>query len=119
MPIERNGRVVSNTDGQMTMHEPGAYEHVLHAVCVRVAQEESGNAVLTDDGPDLAGINGQIAQRTAELMEQRRGETLICQSHQLPSGMHAPFEGFPVGGQRCFRVDPDDTIVLKPREGRR
>lgn len=117
MPIERNCRVPT-ADGQMTTYEPGAYEHVLRMKCEQIAEAESGDAVLTGDG-DLAEINGRTEQRTAELMEQRRGETLNCQSWQLPRGLHAPFEGFPVGGQRCFTVDPTDTIALRPREGAR
>jgi hypothetical protein len=119
MPIERNGRVVSNADGLMTTHEPGAYASVLQKVCAEIAQGEQGNAVLLDDETALDEQQEQCAQRTAELMRERHGKPVNCRSYQLPSGLHAPFEGFPVGGQRCFRVMPDDTIILKPREGGR
>lgn len=37
MPIARNGRVVSNADGQMATHEPGAYASVLQKVCAEIA----------------------------------------------------------------------------------
>lgn len=119
MPIERNGRVVSDADGQIATHEAGAYASVLQKVCAEIAQGEQGNAVLLDEETALDELQEECAQRTAELMRERHGKPVNCRSYQLPSGLHAPFESFPVGGQRCFTVAPDDTIILKPREGRR
>jgi hypothetical protein len=116
MPIERNGRVVSNTGGQMTTHEPGAYASVLQKVCAEIAQGEQGNAVLLDDETALDEQQEQCAQRTAELMRERHGKPVNCRSYQLPSGLPAPFERFPVGGQRGFTVTPNDQIILKPRQ---
>jgi hypothetical protein len=48
-------------------------------------------------------------------MAERAGQPVTYQSWQLPEGLPAPFERFPVGAQRCFIVFPTDEIRLKPK----
>lgn len=116
MPIERDGRV-PNQHGQMETHDPGAYQAVLRKVCSEIAQSSQVDSILRAETPDDDADHSQrCAERTAELMRKGNGQPVRCRSYQLPGGLHAPFERFPVGGQRCFVVDPSDTITLVARE---
>jgi hypothetical protein len=49
----------------------------------------------------------------AALMAERTGQPMSAQSYMLPDGLPAPFELFPVGRQRCFTIDPTDTITMR------
>jgi hypothetical protein len=120
MPVDRNGRV-PNRNGETTMVDPGAYEHVLRQICEREAGHRTTVRYhpLLDDDPSLAAEHErEVAELTAVVMAERAGQPVSCVSWQLPQGLPAPFEGFPVGGQRCFVVKADDTITLVAREAR-
>ncbi|GAB5007400.1 hypothetical protein [Mycobacterium avium] len=108
-----------NNVGLMSIHSPGAYLRVLEKRAERELFDDLG--ALSDIGGDeLAAREQSYRARVMALVDQRlaAGEPVNCQSWELPSGLHAPFESFPIGGQRCFVVDPSDTITLRPRKSR-
>jgi hypothetical protein len=114
MPRTRNG-ALPKTDGDMTIHSPGAYEAVLQKVCSLKAYAESNDDVLlADTAEDMAAINGRRAEHTAVLMKQRHGQPVTCQSWQLPDCLADPFRRWS-WPQQSFVVSPDDTITLKTR----
>ncbi|ORW25165.1 hypothetical protein AWC19_08230 [Mycobacterium palustre] len=117
MPMERNG--VPNAKGELSIHAPGAYRRVLEKRCER--ERFDVDVALSDiDGDELAAHERSYRARVTALADQRlaAGEPVRAQSWELPSGLHAPFESFPIGGQRIFVVTPDDTITLVPRTSR-
>lgn len=116
MPVRADGG--SNMKDRNTIRVAGAYLHVVERRCDR---DLADDAALTDITPEAFAAHERDRQaRVTALADQRlaAGEPANCQSWELPSGLHAPFESFPIGGQRCFVVDPSDTITLTPRKSR-
>jgi hypothetical protein len=89
----------------------GIYESVLQRLCEQATYEPYA-ALLSESDEQIQQCRLEHEQRTAALMRERSGESLIAHSAHLPSGLPPPFEPFPVGGQRCFMVTPDDVIRL-------
>lgn len=108
-----------NNVGLMSIHSPGAYRHVLEKRAERELFDDLG-ALSDIDGDELVARERSYRARVTALVDQRlaAGEPVGAQSWELPSGLRAPFESFPLGGQRCFVVSSDDVITLKPRESR-
>lgn len=103
------------TNGHNRIHAPGCYEAALRKVCDQDTYE-SASVLNCPNLEQLAILQLAHAQRTAEMMDRRRGERLAVQSYQLPDGLPgAPFQRFPRRGpQRLFWVTPDDVITLRP-----
>jgi hypothetical protein len=114
MPVERNGRV-PNTNGQMSIYEPGAYRHALERKCDQDAEAAAADYLLLETDAELAAWHEANAERKAALMAERNGKPIKVQAYMLPQGLHAPFERWS-SPQRSFRVDPDDRITLLPRK---
>lgn len=117
MPVDRNGRV-PNTDGPVSIYEPGAYRHVLERKCGQDAEAAAADYLLLETDAELAAWHEANAERKATLMAERNGKPITVQAYMLPQGLHAPFERWS-RPQRSFRVDPADTITLIPREARK
>jgi hypothetical protein len=116
MPVDRNGRV-PNTNGQMVIHEPGAYRHALERKCDHDAMAAAADYLLPETDAELAAWHEANAERKRALMAERHGKPIRVQAYMLPQGLHAPFDRWPRGGQRgLFVVTPDDEIRLVPRE---
>lgn len=92
----------------------GVYSAVLQKLCEE-ATYDCGAVLDCENEEQIERWRREHERRTAALMRERSGEPLIVHSAHLPSGLPPPFEPFPVGGQRCFVVAPDDTITLKER----
>lgn len=121
MPV-RSGGAAPTTNGHCSIHVPGAYEAVLRECAAEKALDEAlarGRApglLDTDDPAAVEAARCQLAERVAELIEQRRGQPLHVQSYMLPPGLVSPFEQWPHQGcQRSVTVDPSDVITLRPR----
>jgi|SRR6516225_1754220 hypothetical protein len=110
MPRSRPSGVTAN--GHTTIRSPGAYLHVLQKMC-RERTHDCEYALTDCTAEEAAQCERENERRAAALMAERMGEPLNAQSYMLPDGLPAPFERFPVGRQRCFRVEPDDTITLR------
>ncbi|OBH80201.1 hypothetical protein A5681_04550 [Mycobacterium scrofulaceum] len=104
----------------MEIHAPGAYRHVVEKRAERELFDVD-NVVLSDvTGDEWAEHERSYRARVTALVDQRlaAGEPVRAQSWELPSGLHAPFESFPIGGQRGFVVTCDEIITLVPRRAR-
>jgi len=112
MPVRSGGVAVNGQNAIPSIHAPGSYEHVLEAVCFEACYDPSP---WLDDCDEVRLAELKAEQAAKELAEQRRGAPVHAQSYQLPSGLPAPFETFPTGGQRCFTVEPSDVITLRMR----
>lgn len=109
----------NNVRDLMSIRSPGAYLRVIQKRAER--QLFDLNAPLSDiDDDELAAHKRSYQAQVAALVDQRlaAGMPVNCQSWELPSGLRAPFESFPIGVQRCFVVTSDDVITLKPRKSR-
>ncbi len=118
MPIERHNGHLLNTDGDMAIHEPGAYQHVLDRKCDQDAHSAPADYLLAETDEQLAAWHEAKAQRKAALIAERSGKPIKVQAYMLPRGLSAPFERWTGGEHRMFVVTPDDTITLVPRETR-
>jgi hypothetical protein len=105
-------------NGSSTNRFPGAYAHVLQKRCEMEAHMAisavSNYLLLADD--EVPAWERAKAERAAALVRERTGRPVNAMSHDLPRGLPSPFENYPVGGQRSFRVLPTDEIRLVPRQ---
>jgi hypothetical protein len=62
-----------NTNGHNRIHSPGVYEHVLQQVCDQDTYE-SGAVLNCANSEQEAQVQRVHAQRTAAMMDRRRGE---------------------------------------------
>ena len=116
MPVDRNARV-PNTNGQMSIYEPGAYRHALERKCEQDAEAAAADYLLLETDAELAAWHEANAERKAALMAERNGKPITVQAYMLPQGLRASFERWS-RPHRSFRVDPTDTITSIPREAR-
>ena len=99
------------TDADNEIRVPGAYEHVLAEVVHEAIADPY--AALRDRTVEerVEEERNEEALVQAEI-EIRRGTTVLCQNHDLPSAVYRLF-GNP--GNRSWEVSPDDTVRLRPR----
>lgn len=109
----------NNVRDLMSIQSPGAYLRVIK----RRAERELFDLIAPMSGigsDELAAHKQSYEAQVTAVVDQRlaAGEPVNCQSWELSCGLHAPFESFPIGGQRCFVVTSDDVVTLKPRKAR-
>ena len=103
------------TNVKNSFRVPGAYEYALAKV-VHEAIEDPYWA-LSDECcvPELDEQHKcEEATLVAAEIELRRGQPVLCQNRQLPTGVRALFKGFSAPWRCGFTVDPDDMVTLRP-----
>jgi hypothetical protein len=110
MPRSRSDAVTAN--GATSIRVPGAYLHALHTRCEEQAHMSMPEYLTLADA-EIPAWEREKAARVAALMAERTGRPTSARSADLPSKLPAPFDNWPVGRQRTFTVDVDDTITLR------